>query len=120
MLFASPARAKDCFDKALNEPGADWHDRIQIARTFLYHDKPVAAIDFALQAQELNPAHPTPWTVLASCYLAHGRREKAHMCVARALEADPDNRIAKLLRAQVIRTDRTSVVGRIVKGWFKR
>lgn len=120
MLPTSPARARDCFDKALNEPGADWHERLQIARVYLHYDKPTAAIDFACQAQEMNPAHPTPWTVMARCYLAHGRREKAAACIGRALEVDPENRIAKLVRVEVIRTDRTSAMGRAMKGWFAR
>lgn len=120
MLLTAAGRARDCFEKALAEPGTDWYQRVQIARVYLYHDKPAAALEAATLAHELNPGHATPWTVLARCHMANGRRDRATTCIARALEIDPGNRIAKSAQRELAQIGRTSAFSRALKGWFSR
>lgn len=120
MLLSSPARARDCFEKSLAEPGTDWYERVLIARAYLFHDKPAVATEFATLAQEMNPRHATPWIVLARCHMAHGRMDRAQTCVARALEIDPQNRIARLVRSETTSAGTYRTLGRVLKGWLSR
>lgn len=89
MLAGAEARARDCFEKSLAEPRADWFDRVVISRIYTFHAKHGAAAEFASLAVALAPAEPYAWLVQSRCCHALGNLVKAREAAARALEIDP-------------------------------
>ncbi|MDX2133109.1 MAG: tetratricopeptide repeat protein [Planctomycetota bacterium] len=119
LLAQGQPRARDCFDKCIAEPAADWFDRIVIARIYLYHHKPAAALEFASHAVGLAPAEPYAWTVRAKCLFDLGETGKAEECCRRALELDPRLLVAQNLHKTVVGTSPAGVFNRL-KGWLRR
>lgn len=64
MLARNGERARDCFEKSILEPAAEWFDRIVVARIYLFHDRPTPAIEFAQAGLKLEPASWFGWFVL--------------------------------------------------------
>lgn len=117
LLRQGESRARDCFDKSLTEVGADWFDRVVVARIYLFYDKPAAAIEFATLATGLAPAEVYAWTVRAACQHELGDQARAIESCRRALEIDARFAPAKALLGSV-QNSRTGIFRRI-KGWFR-
>jgi tetratricopeptide (TPR) repeat protein len=89
MLSESAPRARDCFEKSLAEPEADWFERVVIARAYLFHKRPGLALEYADAAAAMRPSEPYAWIVLGECRHAAGFSGRAQACYERALELDP-------------------------------
>jgi len=120
MLATADKRARDCFERALIEPGSDWFDRVQIARVCLYAHKPGPALEFAMLAQGLAPTHPFAWITLARAHSATGNGPKAEECCRRALELNPQHEAAKRFHCELTNARRASRILRRLKGWITR
>ncbi|CAG1004092.1 hypothetical protein PHYC_03114 [Phycisphaerales bacterium] len=118
LLPRDAARARDCFEKSLAEPAADWFDRIVIARIYLFHDKPAAGLEFAAQAVGMVPAEPYAWTIRAKCLLDVRDTAKAEECCRRALELEPRFAAALTLLNDVEERSSTGLFNRL-KGWLR-
>lgn len=77
MLRSAAPRARDCFEKSLAEPAADWFDRVLIARIYLHHRLPAAALPYAQVGVDMQPGLPYPWLILGHCQAALGLRDRA-------------------------------------------
>jgi tetratricopeptide (TPR) repeat protein len=77
MLALRSPRARDCFEKSLAEPGADWFDRVTIARVHLHYRQPAPAAASARQAVEMHPQSSYAWLIDGHCQLALGFRDQA-------------------------------------------
>jgi tetratricopeptide (TPR) repeat protein len=88
MLESKSNRARDCFDKALAEPGTDWFDRIVIARIYLFHRRPAPGLPLAQSAVEMAPGDPYAWYVLGRCQELLSWRAAARTSFERAIELD--------------------------------
>lgn len=115
MLARSTARAKDCFEKSLAEPGADWFDRVLIARIHLWHDRATAALEHAQVAVGLKPSHAYCWLVVGRCQEALGWCDMAAASYERCLELQPGHAEA----ATGLHAVRTRTLVNRVKGWLK-
>lgn len=119
LLHRDDPRARDCFEKSLAEPTADWFDRIVVARIYLFHNRPAAGLEFAALAVGLAPSEPYAWTMRGRCLLAVRDVAKADECCRRALELDPRFPAALALLNSVEQASTSGVFGRL-KGWFRR
>lgn len=91
LLLADGKRQYDqCFAKALTEPGADWFDRVIIARMLLFHRRLVAAGEYFQQAVALEIGQAHAWLELGQCQAALGMAGPARASMGRALELRPD------------------------------
>jgi tetratricopeptide (TPR) repeat protein len=86
LLRSAPERARDCFEKSLAESGADWFDRVLIARVYLFHRLSAAALQYAQVGVDMQPSHPYPWLILGRCQAALGMRERASTSYARCAQ----------------------------------
>ena len=77
MLVLRSPRARDCFEKSLGEPGADWFDRVAIARIHLHYDQHAPAAAYARQAVEMHARSSYAWLIDGNCQLALGFRDNA-------------------------------------------
>lgn len=118
LLDAGEVRARDCFDKAMAEAGADWHERLVVARIYLYHRKPTPALEFAMLAVERAPAEVFAWLVQAQCFDALGNSARAVESCKRALELDPRSQDAREMRASLSSSGFGSRFARRLKGWI--
>jgi predicted Zn-dependent protease len=90
ILNKAASRARDCFEKSLAEPQADWFDRVAIARVYLFHRQPAAAAQYAQSAVELQSGHAYCWYVLARCQEALGWTDRALESYGRAVQLSPE------------------------------
>jgi tetratricopeptide (TPR) repeat protein len=95
MLARNGERARDCFEKSILEPTADWFDRIVVARIYIFHGRPTPAVEFAQTALKLEPGHWFSWMVLGKAQEALGwsreaeaSYERAHSLPGGRVEAD--------------------------------
>lgn len=120
MLTQAAARSRDCFERALAEAGADWFDRITIARVCLHHGRAAAAVEFAQQAAEMRPAHAFCWLTLGECQQQLGFADRARQSVRRALELkpgfEPARELLEFIDADVGRTR----FFRRLRGWLRQ
>lgn len=84
MLARNGERARDCFEKSILEPAAEWFDRLVVARIYLFHDRPAPAVEFAQAALKLEPAHWFSWLVLGKAQEALGWSREAETSYVRA------------------------------------
>jgi tetratricopeptide (TPR) repeat protein len=77
LLRSAAERARDCFEKSLAEPGADWFDRVLIARVYLFHRMASPALQYAQVGVDMQPGHPYAWLILGHAQAALGMRERA-------------------------------------------
>jgi tetratricopeptide (TPR) repeat protein len=120
LLEQGSPRARDCFDKSLTEPQADWFDRVVIARIHLFHDRALVALEFARLAIGLQPAHPYAWCVAGRCHEALGWFEQARISYERCLELGPRlDEAAAALSALRGRTPGQRLRGWL-RGWLRR
>ncbi|MCX5689198.1 MAG: hypothetical protein NTV94_05320 [Planctomycetota bacterium] len=77
MLSLRSPRARDCFEKSLGEPAADWFDRVSIARVHLHYQQPAPAAAYARLAVEMHPQSSYAWLIDGHCQLALGFRDGA-------------------------------------------
>jgi tetratricopeptide (TPR) repeat protein len=83
-----------CFQKAVNEPDANWFDRVLIARIYMYYRRSSNAMYYLKQAQQLEPADPYLWFESGNCQVAMGLIGGARACYERCLELRPKFRPA--------------------------
>ncbi|HYE62370.1 MAG TPA: tetratricopeptide repeat protein [Phycisphaerales bacterium] len=120
LLPQNAARARDCFEKALTEPNADWFDRVIVARTYLFHKRGVLAMDMARAAVGLRADHGYCWYVLGGAQQLVGWADQAATSYQRALDLCPSLTQARdALRALRSRSLTQRLTGRI-GGLFKR
>lgn len=115
MLATSPDRARDCFDRSLTEPQADWFDRIVIARIYLFHRRPAPGQEFARAAVDRRPDDPYAWLILGQSQEMLGWADKAEVSYERSLQLPGDHRDA---RRALDRVRSYSRAGRLAR-WFK-
>lgn len=118
MLASAEPRARDCFEKALAEPGSDWFDAIVIARVYLFHRKVGAAAEFVTRATTQAPTEPYAWFVRAEVMNAFGNLGHAREAAARAIELDPRDQRSRQLLTRLDHTGKGAGLFRKVKGWF--
>jgi len=120
LLPKNPARARDCFDKALADPTADWFDRVVIAREYLFHGRGVLAMEMAQAAVGLKSGHGYCWYVLGTTQEHVGWADQAATSYQRALDLCPGLAQSKdalrVLRSRSI----PQRVWRRIGGLFKR
>jgi tetratricopeptide (TPR) repeat protein len=95
LLAAGQNYFDECFQKSLTEKGADWFDRVMIARIYLYYRRATNALYYLKQATELDPAQGYVWFEMGSCQAALGLTGAARTCYQRCLELRPDYREAR-------------------------
>jgi len=115
LLEKNDRRARDCFEKSLAEPDADWFDRVIVARIYLWHACAAAALEFVQLAIGLKPAHAYAWAVLAQCQDALGWLEQAEASLERCLELAPQDREA----ADALTALRSRTRGQRVIAWLR-
>ncbi|MHC5002530.1 MAG: hypothetical protein ACYTJ0_05345 [Planctomycetota bacterium] len=121
VLLARGARLyRDCFQKALAEPAADWFDRVVIARILLFHGRAAAALDHAQQAVQRRPAHAYNWLVLAECQSVMGWRSPAEASCRRCLELEPDLHEARVALEAILRQRSLTGLLRRLRRWRRR
>jgi tetratricopeptide (TPR) repeat protein len=108
-------RARDCFERSLAEPQADWFDRVVIARIHLWHDRALVALEYAQLAIGLRPAHPYNWYVMGQCHEALGWFEQAQSSYERCLELPPRLGAA----AEALAALRSQTPGRRLRAWVR-
>ena len=112
--------ARRCFDRAITECDADWFDRIRIARIYLYHDFPAAALPWADAAFKLEPSHGCVHLVRGICQQELGFDDDAARSYVAALERMPRLDEARTRLAHLADQTRTTRVIRRMKGWFRK
>jgi len=85
----------ECFQKSLNEQGADWFDRIIIAGIYLFYDRATNALQYVKAAMEIEPAHGYVWYFMGNCQAALGLTLAARTSYERCLEFRCDYREAR-------------------------
>lgn len=120
ILAKNPDRARDCFQKSLSEPLADWFDRVIIARIYLFHGRAAPALEFAGAAVEMHPTHPSAWLVLGRAQEALGWTDKAEASYQRSLDLPGDHREARGALEHVRSLSASGRFGRWLKGLFHR
>jgi len=120
LLSRSVPRARDCLNKALAEPAADWFDRVLVARLLLFHQHAAAALDFAQQAIAVHSAHPCVWLTLGNAQAACGLTDAAVASFQRCMQLPPRMEEAPAaLEAALARSRPTSVIRRMT-AWFRK
>lgn len=117
MLDSRGARARDCFEKALVEPGADWFVRVAVARTYLFHHKPAPGFEFADAAVRGDAAQPYAWVIRGWCLRELGHDARALESARRGLDLDARCAAAREL-ISALESGSSSGLLRRVKGWF--
>lgn len=113
-------RAKDCFEKALAEPAADWFDRVVIARAYLRGGKGLPALEMAREATSLRPAHAYCWCVLGEAQEAVGWIGEALASYQRGLDVSPGHAMSKASLKRVSNLSAGARFSQRVRGWFQR
>ncbi|HWL94569.1 MAG TPA: hypothetical protein VNT79_13685 [Phycisphaerae bacterium] len=83
-----------CFQKALEEPDADWFDRVIIARIYSYYRRAASAMQYLQAALEMAPAQAYSWYELGTAQQALGLLGAAQTSYERCLELRSDCREA--------------------------
>lgn len=120
MLRQTADRARDCFEKSLAEQGTDWFDRVQIARAYLFHKRPAAAIPYAQAAVDLQPASSYAWLVLGKCFSASGMSERAAASFERSMQLPGGRADAQAALLRLRESGRAVHMFRWIGGFFKR
>lgn len=120
MLRQTADRARDCFEKSLAEQGADWFDRVQIARAYLFHKRPAAAIPYAQAAVDLHPGSAYAWLVLGRCFGASGMAERAAASFERSMQLPGGHADAQAALRRLRESGRAVHMFRWIGGIFKR
>lgn len=94
LLGRSERHYDSCFQKALEEPTADWFDRVLIARIYRFHRRAASAIRYAQEAIEMVPTQAYNWFELGACQQDLGLIGAAQTSYQRCLELRPDCREA--------------------------
>ncbi len=94
LLAAGQQLARDCFDRSLAEPAADWFDNVIIARIHLFYGKAAAALEYARAALRAQPTHVCCWYVAGRCQEEIGWLDEAVTSYERCLELAGDYREA--------------------------
>lgn len=118
MLDSAQARARDCFEKALAEQGADWFDALVIARVYLFHRKVGAAAEFVTRATTHAPTEPYAWFVRAEVMHRLGNNGQARDACARAIELEPKDLRSRQLLTQLEQAGPGGGLFRRLKGWL--
>ncbi len=119
-LSRGQPRARDCFDKALADPAADWFDRIIVARAYLRFRKGTPALECAQAALILRPGHAYCWYVLGECQESVGWLGQAAVSYARASDLSHNLPAAKSAMKRLANESWTGRLGRRFGGLFKR
>jgi tetratricopeptide (TPR) repeat protein len=120
MLKANADRARDCFDRSLAEPQADWFDRVVISRIYIFHRRPAPALEFARAGVDLQPSDPYAWLILGRAQESLGWSDKAEASYSRSLELPGDHRDARRALEQLQSRSSASRLGRWLKGIVRR
>ncbi len=90
LLGRHERRYEECFRKALAEPGADWFDRVVIARILGFHRRLAQALQYLQEALELAPTQACTWNELGGCQRDLGLTDQARTSFERCLELQPN------------------------------
>lgn len=120
MLSRNPDRARDCFERSLTEPQAEWFDRVVIARIYLFHRRPAPALEFARAGVDLLPSHPYGWLVLGRAQEALGWSDRAEASYSRSLELPGDHSAARSALDQLRSRSSAGRIARWLKGVLRR
>ena len=90
LLAQGQHRFRDCFEKALAEPQADWFDRVIIARIYVYYQRTLNALECLKAAAELEPTHGYVWFEMGNCQAALAMTSAARASYARCRELRRD------------------------------
>lgn len=94
LLARGEKQFDQCFQKALEEPAADWFDRVMIARIYSFYQRGASALKYMQEAMELAPTEGGVWYELGMCQKELGLTAAAQDSFQRCLELRPDRRDA--------------------------
>lgn len=120
LLRSTAQRARDCFEKSLAEPGADWFDRVLIARVYLFHRLSAAALQYAQIGVDMQPSAPYCWLILGRCQETLGMRERAATSYGRSMQLPGGQADAVAALRDLNQTARVTRVRRWLGGLFSR
>lgn len=120
LLARGEARSRECFEKSLAEPVADWFDNLRIARIHLFHDKAAAALRYCQTAAEMQPGHVYTWYLIALCQRALGWHSAALGSLERCLELDGTYGEARAAMHTLGAETLLTRFGAWLTGWRKR
>jgi len=120
MIVENRDRARDCFEKSLAEPDADWFDRTAIARIYVFHGLHAAALEYALAGAHMRPSHAFGWYVLGQCQQEMGLRDQALASFARSLELSPSANPARTAADRALDESSAGALWRRLKGAFRK
>lgn len=79
-----------CFRKSLDEPAADWFDRVVIARIYRHYQKASNALYYLREAMQMEPTCGYIWFEMGHCQAALGLTGPARSSYDRCLELRGD------------------------------
>ncbi len=95
VLLARGDRQFDqCFQKALEDPAADWFDRVMISRIYCFYGRFASAMRYLQHAIDMKPTQAYNWYELGECQRSLGLIGAAQTSFERCLELRPDCREA--------------------------
>lgn len=120
LLASDRRRARDCFEKSLAEPQADWFDRLVVARIHLFYRRAAAAMEFAQAAVKLKPAHVYCWYVLGQAQEAMAWPAEAQESYQRCAELSADFPEARAALEAIVGRPVSWTLRRWIGRWFRR
>lgn len=115
LLDRSPDRARDCFERSFTEAGADWFERVVVARAYLFHSAAASAVTYAQAAVQFQPASSYAWLILGRCQQSLGWAAQARESFSRSLQLPGDRTVAL---AAISALDQRSAPARLL-GWAR-
>lgn len=113
-------RARNCFDKALADPTADWFDRVIVARAYHRFRKFAPALESANAATSLRSQHAYCWHVLGECQESLGWLGRAAATYKHAIDLDPSLPQPKASLKRLQNQPFTTRLSRRIGGMFRR
>lgn len=118
VLLARGERHYDsCFQKALEEPIADWFDRVLIARILRFYRRAAAALRYAQSGIDLCPTNAFNWFELGACQQELGLLGPAQTSYQRCLELRPGCREASDALSSLDSVPMSSWIRSVIKRW---
>ncbi|MCG8405961.1 MAG: hypothetical protein MI923_12265 [Phycisphaerales bacterium] len=118
VLLARRDRQFDvCFQKALEEPEADWFDQVIIARIYAYYKRATTAMRYLRNAIEMAPDQAYTWYELGACQKELGLLNAASANFERCLHLDSNCQEAADALQSLDNITFADWIGSVLRGW---